>query len=432
MQVGSRKEDQVENQQYQQDKRQQGKEEQHEVREESQVATLVTSILPQKCVHEVREDYSFLIDQSVMLIGNSHTFEEDNCQQMEDVHANADMMVEFCHFKWTSKQMSKEDVKTAKQQLQRQGPKNDSNIMEEIRDDDVHIGIDKASQILEDAKCDSDSNSNFNLDSVSILDLDSTAILDAKINSDANFNGSCEKLDEVWMLQKAKDIAANDEVVFGNADGVELFHGNCQAICQVGNQADDRLELMMYDVPRIQHNQRSVDQVLDHGKVKRRIQEDFQELARGMYDLIFLIGRILCKFMTWRSVIGRFQMQIYIQNQMQMHMQIQVQVFLRILNQTMMVIQQLIQISDLRGETDEYAELNTVKSGAAKKEWNVVGGVEVAIGIQDLQKDLKIGSRIAELQTKLEKAILQGQEMTGVLVAGLDTDALKKEVLEYA
>ena len=32
----------------------------------------------------------------------------------------------------------------------------------------------------------------------------------------------------------------------------------------------------------------------------------------GMYDLIFLFGRILSKFMTWRSVIGEFQMQIQI------------------------------------------------------------------------------------------------------------------------
>ncbi|KAI5056282.1 hypothetical protein GOP47_0028100 [Adiantum capillus-veneris] len=91
------------------DKRQQGKEEQHEVREQRRAETLVTSILPRKCVHEAQEDYSFSTNQSFMLIGNSHTFEEDSFQQqMEDVHANADIMVEFCHFKWTSKQMSKE------------------------------------------------------------------------------------------------------------------------------------------------------------------------------------------------------------------------------------------------------------------------------------------------------------------------------------
>ncbi|KAI5070018.1 hypothetical protein GOP47_0014361 [Adiantum capillus-veneris] len=123
MQVGSRKEDHVEDQQYQQDKRQQGKEEQHEVREQSREETLVTSILPRKCVHEAHEDYSFFTDRSVMLIGNSHTFEEDSCQQqMEDVYANADIMAEFCHFKRTLKQMSKEDVKRAKKQLQ-QGQK---------------------------------------------------------------------------------------------------------------------------------------------------------------------------------------------------------------------------------------------------------------------------------------------------------------------
>ncbi|MCO5597717.1 hypothetical protein L7F22_051798 [Adiantum nelumboides] len=58
---------------------------------------------------------------------------------MEDVHANADIMVEFCHFKRTSKQISKEDVKTAKQQLQQQGSKDDSSITEEIEDDDIHI-----------------------------------------------------------------------------------------------------------------------------------------------------------------------------------------------------------------------------------------------------------------------------------------------------
>ncbi|MCO5581187.1 hypothetical protein L7F22_035065 [Adiantum nelumboides] len=390
MQVGSQKEDQVENQQYQQDKMQQGKEEQHEVREQSQVETLVTSILPWKCVHEAQENYVFLIDQSVMLIGNSHTFEEDDCLQMEDVHANADIMVEFCHFKQTSKQMSKADVETAKQQLQRQGLEDDNSITEEIEDDDVHIGIDKESQILEDVEYDSDSNLDFNSDSVSILDLDTTAILDAKTNSDANFNGSRGKLDEEWMLQKTKDIAANDGVIFGNADGAEFYHGNCQAICQVRNQADD-VNMEVEDVQqnanlRIQHNQRSVDQVLDHGKVKRQIQEDFQELARGIYDLIFLIGRILSKFMTWSGVI----------------------------------------------------ELDVVKSGAVKKEWNVAGRVEVAVGIQDLQKDLKSKSRILELelqtklQTKLENAVLQGQGMTCIIVADPDADVFKQEVLEYA
>ncbi|KAI5066371.1 hypothetical protein GOP47_0018995, partial [Adiantum capillus-veneris] len=76
-----------------------------------------------------------------MLIGNSHTFEEDSCQQqMEDVHANVDIMEKFCHFKQTSKQMSKEHVKRAKQQLQQQGPEDDSSITEEIKDDDIHIG----------------------------------------------------------------------------------------------------------------------------------------------------------------------------------------------------------------------------------------------------------------------------------------------------
>ncbi|MCO5548680.1 hypothetical protein L7F22_002139 [Adiantum nelumboides] len=304
-----------------QDKRQQGKEEQHEVRAQGRVETLVTSILPRKCIHEAREDYSFLIDQSVMLIGNSHTFEEDNCQQMEDLHANADIMVEFCQKDF--KANVKRGCQNSQATLQRQGPKDDSSITEEIEDDDVHIGIDKASQILKDAEYDSDSNSNFNLDSVSILDLDSAAILDAKTNSDANFNGTCGKLDEEsksegvdrtlmykgneeeypkcqWMLQKANDIAANDEVIFGNAHGAEFCHGNCQAIFQVGNQADDvnvevedvhqnadlmskyaqhakqilekkffavedfcqnlqRSELMMYDVLGTQHNQRSVD-----------------------------------------------------------------------------------------------------------------------------------------------------------------------------
>ncbi|MCO5569939.1 hypothetical protein L7F22_023653 [Adiantum nelumboides] len=348
------KEDQVENQQYQQDKRQQGKEEQHEVREQSRAEILVTSILPRKCVHEAQEDYSFLIDPSVMFIGNSHTFEEDNCQQMKDVYANADIMAEFCHFKRTSKQMSKADAKTAKQQLQRQGSKDDSSITEEIENDDVHIGniedkflVDKASQILEDVECDSDSNSNFTSDSVSILDLDSIAILDAKINSDANFNGSRGKLDE-----EAKDIATNDEVIFGNAAGAKFYHGNCQVNCQVGNQADD----VNVEVEDVRQN-----------------------------------ADLMSKF----------------------------RVLLRILNHAVMMIQRLTQVFDLQGETNEYAELNTVKSGAAEKEQNVAGGVEVAVGIQDLQKDLKSGSRIAELQTKLEKAIFQGREMTGVLVADL-------------
>ncbi|KAI5059636.1 hypothetical protein GOP47_0025955 [Adiantum capillus-veneris] len=59
---------------------------------------------------------------------------------MEDVHANADIMAEFCHFKRASNQMSKEDVKRAKKQLQQQGPEDDSSITEEIEDDDIHIG----------------------------------------------------------------------------------------------------------------------------------------------------------------------------------------------------------------------------------------------------------------------------------------------------
>ena len=68
-----------------------------------------------------------------MLIENSHTFEEDSCQQMEDVHANVDIKLDL------HQQMSKEDVKTAKQQLQQQGPEDDSSITEEIEDDDIHI-----------------------------------------------------------------------------------------------------------------------------------------------------------------------------------------------------------------------------------------------------------------------------------------------------
>ncbi|MCO5576831.1 hypothetical protein L7F22_030651 [Adiantum nelumboides] len=129
-----------------------------------------------------------------------------------------------------------------------------------------------------------------------------------------------------WMLRKAKDFAVNDEVIFGNADGAEFYHGDCETICQFGSQADDvnteveyvqqntvlmskyvqhakwilekkffgvedfcqnlqKSELMLYDVPGIQHNQRSVVQVSDHGKVKKQIQEDFQELARGQNPL---------------------------------------------------------------------------------------------------------------------------------------------------
>ncbi|MCO5575123.1 hypothetical protein L7F22_028920 [Adiantum nelumboides] len=65
-----------------------------------------------------------------------------------------------------------------------------------------------------------------------------------------------------------------------------------------------------------------------------------------------------------------------------------------------MMIQQLIEILDLQGETDDYAKLNAVKSRVAEKEQHVVGGVEVPVGIQDLQKDLKSGSWIAELQTE--------------------------------
>ncbi|MCO5612822.1 hypothetical protein L7F22_067093 [Adiantum nelumboides] len=87
------------------------------------------------------------------------------------------------------------------------------------------------------------SNSDFNLESISILDVDSTALLDAKTNLDANFNESCGKLDE------------------------------------------ERSKLMMYNILGIQHNQRSVVQVSNHGKVKKLIQEDFQGLARGQNPL---------------------------------------------------------------------------------------------------------------------------------------------------
>ncbi|MCO5596280.1 hypothetical protein L7F22_050341 [Adiantum nelumboides] len=187
MQVGSRKDDQVENQQYQQIKG-------------SKVR---------------RSNMRSGNRAGVMLIGNSHTFEEDNCQQIEDGHANADIMAEFCHFKRTSKQMSKEDVETTKQQLQRQESEDDSNITEEIEDDDVHIRIDKASQILEDAECDSDSTSDFNSDSVSILDLDSIANLDVKTNSDANFNGSRGKLDEEESVKRENEAlkAENEHLI---------------------------------------------------------------------------------------------------------------------------------------------------------------------------------------------------------------------------
>ncbi|MCO5581063.1 hypothetical protein L7F22_034939 [Adiantum nelumboides] len=354
--------DNVENQQYHQDKRQQGKEEQHEVREQSRAETLVTSILPRKCVHEAREDYSFLIDRSVMLIGNSHTFEEDRCQQMEDVHANADIMAEFCQFKRTSKKMSKEDVETAKQQLQQQGLEDDSSITEEIEG----------------------------------------AILDAKTNSDANFNGSRGKLDEdnkyvgvdrilmykgneeeypkcqilvqiqipiqigiqiqtkmqmqiqiltvleipQWMLRKAKDIAANDEVIFENADGAAFYHGDCQAICQVGSQADD-VNVEVMDV------QQNADLILNSDTVTGFV-ADFEPSSDddSTIDLDFL------------------------------------------------------------GETDEYAELNAVKSKQQKKsgmlqtEWKWLLNSRPAKGFEERKSDCGIadGIRVADPDFVAKKA----------------------------
>ncbi|MCO5567938.1 hypothetical protein L7F22_021634 [Adiantum nelumboides] len=115
------------------------------------------------------------------------------------------------------------------------------------------------------------------------------------------------------LVEIAKDIATNDEVIFGNANGAEFYHGNCQAICQVGNQADD----VNGEVEDVQQNTDLMSKYAQHAK--------------------------------------------------------------RILEKTFFAIEDFCQ-------------------NLQKSELMIV---EVAVGIQDLQKDLKSGSRIAELQTKL-------------------------------
>ena len=121
--------------------------------------------------------------------------------------------------------------------------------------------------------------------------------------------------------------------------------------------------------------------------------------------------------MTWRSVIGRFQFQIHIHNQMQMHMQFHIQVLLRILNQAVMMIQQLIQISDLRGENDEYAELDAVKSGEQKiRDENV--------GLKRMVEDLKI-------QLAAEQSInIVVQSKMATVDDGAKADQMPKNVAE--
>ncbi|MCO5577477.1 hypothetical protein L7F22_031310 [Adiantum nelumboides] len=433
---------------------------------------------------------------------------------MEVVHANADIMAEFCHFKRTSKQMSKEDVKRAKQQLQQQGPEDDSSMTEEIEDDDNHIGIYKASQTLEDAECDSDSNSNFNSDSVSILDLNSNANLDAKTNSDANFHGSRGKLDE----EKAKDIAINDEVIFGNADGAEFYHGDCQAICQFGSQAVDvdvevedvqqnanlmskyvqhakwilektffgiedfcqnlqRSYLMMYDVPGIQHNQRSVVQDLDHGKVKKRIQEDFQELAREvakdqefhskafkgvilMTNIQFNFGDVLvvessADFIGLWSTLGQNGSDILCLKSIQLVVwQEHVLYYYAVCLQDQFVSKMFWKIrldskrnsqisnanSYSKSDADAYAysdtELNAVKSRVVEREWNIAGEIwnvwqmqnERLVAKMEEMKNKSKGTEVSawglsKWKPKLSSGILEPDRN---LTAGAESDMEKQ------
>ncbi|MCO5548998.1 hypothetical protein L7F22_002464 [Adiantum nelumboides] len=318
-----------------------------------------------------------------------------------------------------------------------------------------------------------------------------------------------------WMLRKAKDIAVNDEVIFGNADGAEFYHGDCQAICQYVQQNADlmskyvqhakrilekkffgvedfyqedfcqnlqRSELMMYDIPRIQHNQRSVVQVSDHGKVKKRIQEDFQELARGqnplhnsfinldqkefpaikfiqeesieeffaineqvafishfvevvedqefhseafkdvilMTNVQFNFGDVLvvesgADLIGLWSTLGQNGSDILCFQSIQLVVwQEQVLYYYAVCLQDHFVSKMFwkirlhskrnSQISDAKSysklDSDAYADLEVVKSIALEREQNVAGGVEVAIGIQDLQKDLKSGNWITKLQTE--------------------------------
>ncbi|MCO5570343.1 hypothetical protein L7F22_024062 [Adiantum nelumboides] len=178
------------------------------------------------------------------------------------------------------------------------------------------------------------------------------------------------------LVEIAKDIVANDDVIFGNADGAEFYYGYCQAICQFGSQADDvnvAVEDVQQNADLMSNNQRSVVQVSEYGKVKKLIQEDFQELASGQNPLHnSFINLDQKEFSAIKFIQEESKEKFFAINERA--------------------------ILGLQGEVDEYVELNAVKSKAVEKEQNVAGGVEVAIGIQDLWKDLKSESRIAELQ----------------------------------
>ncbi|MCO5577774.1 hypothetical protein L7F22_031607 [Adiantum nelumboides] len=168
-----------------------------------------------------------------------------------------------------------------------------------------------------------------------------------------------------WMLRKAKDIAANDEVIFGNADGAKFYHGNCQAIFQVGSQADD----VNMEVEDVQQNANLMSKYAQHAKW---ILENFFFCRRGL----------LSKFVEIR-IDDDFE-QVY--DLEECHWQISnANSYLE---------------SDEDAYVDSDTELNAVKSGAAEKERNVASGVEVVVGIQDLQKDLKSENQIAKLQTE--------------------------------
>ncbi|MCO5571907.1 hypothetical protein L7F22_025656 [Adiantum nelumboides] len=283
------------------------KEVQKEVGQKSLKLPLDSPTLPLECAHRVEMEYPLLKLMSVLsLVNEIYYLEEKQIIHIEDVvHKNQRPFEEA------------DNVRNGQVDSRMNGLVMDRERNEEEEVIDLLLGsIENVCRITnEDSKQEEfqkldDSNSDFNSDSVSILDLDSTAILDAKTNSDANFNGSRGKLDEenkYERVDRALLYKGHEQeypkcqilVQIHIPNGAEFYHGYCQAICQFGIQDDD----VNVEVEDVQQN-----------------------------------ADLMSKF--------------------------------------------------------RYSQ----ERGAAKKARNVAGGVEVAVGIQDLRKDLKSGSRIAELQ----------------------------------
>ncbi|MCO5547904.1 hypothetical protein L7F22_001358 [Adiantum nelumboides] len=74
------------------------------------------------------------------------------------------------------------------------------------------------------------------------------------------------------LVEIAKDIAANDELIFGNADKAEFYHGHCQAIFQFGSQADD----VNVEVEDVQQN------------ADRKVAEDQEIYFEAFKDVILM------------------------------------------------------------------------------------------------------------------------------------------------